>query len=236
MPIVGSGQVSFSDLRTEFVGGTGAVSLSDYYQGGSNVYTGVKGGSGIPTSGAVSLSDYYSSENLVELSSAGFGGIYRSYTGQHSMSGYTNLLTTFNDGNYHIIQSGANSAYTLRSWSGNTLPTGCKITDLSVGVDCRWDGNGATANCKIYAAGYGVDSTNYQMVQLPNSGQFSTRTASGDSTAWGVTDAQIVNALNENTDGGPGISIQTYIALYTGISDHDYEYVAASVSYKHPTV
>ena len=39
MAIASSGAVSFSDLRTEFVGGSAAISYSDLYRGGSNIRT-----------------------------------------------------------------------------------------------------------------------------------------------------------------------------------------------------
>ena len=39
MAIAASGAVSFSDLRTEFVGGSAAISYSDLYRGGSNIRT-----------------------------------------------------------------------------------------------------------------------------------------------------------------------------------------------------
>ena len=39
MAIPATGAVSFSDLRTEFVGGSSAISYSDLYLGGSNIRT-----------------------------------------------------------------------------------------------------------------------------------------------------------------------------------------------------
>ena len=66
MTIPSSGQsVSFSALRTEFVGGSSAISLSDLYRGGSNIIKkagdnqAVNDAASIATSGALSASDFY---------------------------------------------------------------------------------------------------------------------------------------------------------------------------------
>ena len=62
MPI-GSGTVSFSDIRTEF-GGSGAVSISDYYRGTTNVRANAGNNSAtnlaasVPETGALDFSDY----------------------------------------------------------------------------------------------------------------------------------------------------------------------------------
>lgn len=66
MTIAASGAVSFSDLRTEFVGGSSAISFSDLYRGGSNILS--KAGdnpatnlaASVPTSGTIDLQDFYS--------------------------------------------------------------------------------------------------------------------------------------------------------------------------------
>lgn len=65
MAIASSGAVSFSDLRTEYVGGSSAISYSDLYRGGSNIKT--KAGdnpatnlaASVPTSGAIDLADFH---------------------------------------------------------------------------------------------------------------------------------------------------------------------------------
>lgn len=66
MAIAASGAVSFSDLRTEFVGGSSAISYSDLYRGGSNIRskagnnTGVNLAASVPTSGTINISDFRS--------------------------------------------------------------------------------------------------------------------------------------------------------------------------------
>jgi hypothetical protein len=66
MAIAASGAVSFSDLRTEFVGGSSAISLSDLYRGGSNILSNAGDNpstnlaASVPTSGAIDIQDFYS--------------------------------------------------------------------------------------------------------------------------------------------------------------------------------
>ena len=66
MTIGESGQsLAFSALRTEFVGGSSAISLSDLYRGGSNIRTkhpgnpAVNDAANIPTSGTIKFSEFY---------------------------------------------------------------------------------------------------------------------------------------------------------------------------------
>lgn len=66
MSIAASGAVSFADLRTEFVGGSSAISMSDLYRGGSNILskagdnTATNLAASVPTSGAIDIGDFYS--------------------------------------------------------------------------------------------------------------------------------------------------------------------------------
>ena len=66
MAIAASGAVSFSDLRTEFVGGSSAISFSDLYRGGSNILSkagdnpAVNLAAAVPTSGVIDIQDFYS--------------------------------------------------------------------------------------------------------------------------------------------------------------------------------
>lgn len=66
MAIAASGAVSFSDLRTEFVGGSGAISYSDLYRGGSNIRAKAANNNAtnlaasVPTSGAINISNFRS--------------------------------------------------------------------------------------------------------------------------------------------------------------------------------
>ena len=66
MAITTTGAISFSDLRTEFVGGSSAISLGDLYRGGSNILkkagdnTATNDAASVPTSGAIDMEDFYS--------------------------------------------------------------------------------------------------------------------------------------------------------------------------------
>ena len=66
MAIAASGAVSFSDLRSEFVGGSSAISFSDLYRGGSNIRAkaannnGVNLAASVPTSGTINITNFRS--------------------------------------------------------------------------------------------------------------------------------------------------------------------------------
>lgn len=67
MTLAASGAISASDIRTEFVGGSGAVDMASYYRGANtNVRanaannTATNLAAGVPTSGAISFNDFYS--------------------------------------------------------------------------------------------------------------------------------------------------------------------------------
>ena len=66
MAIAASGAVSLSDFRSEFVGGSAAISLGDLYRGGSNIRakagnnTATNLAANIPASGAIDFADFYS--------------------------------------------------------------------------------------------------------------------------------------------------------------------------------
>ena len=64
MAIAATGAVSFADLRSEFVGGSSAISFSDLYRGGTNIRTkaadnlGVNLAANVPTSGTIDFSSF----------------------------------------------------------------------------------------------------------------------------------------------------------------------------------
>jgi hypothetical protein len=67
MTLAASGAISASDIRTEFVGGSGAVDMASYYRGANtNVRsnaannTATNLAAGVPTSGAISFNNFYS--------------------------------------------------------------------------------------------------------------------------------------------------------------------------------
>ena len=66
MTLAASGTLSLSQIRTEFGGGSGAISMSNLYRGGSRVRskagnnTAVNLAANVPTSGAIDFADFYS--------------------------------------------------------------------------------------------------------------------------------------------------------------------------------
>ena len=66
MSIAASGAVSFSDLRTEFVGGSSAISFSQLYRGGSNIRakagnnTATNLAASVPASGTINFTNFRS--------------------------------------------------------------------------------------------------------------------------------------------------------------------------------
>ena len=66
MPIASTGPITFTNLRTEFIGGSAAINFSDLYRGGANSYIRAKAGNNtavnlapnVPTSGAISVGNF----------------------------------------------------------------------------------------------------------------------------------------------------------------------------------
>ena len=123
MAIAATGSVSFSDLRTEFVGGSASISYSNLYRGGSNIRakasnnTGVNLAASVPTSGTINISNFRSQAK----------GFRFTYT-----SGATNqsAATLFGDDyavNYPkeiVINSGVELGATSTSEEALELPSG----------------------------------------------------------------------------------------------------------------
>ena len=94
MALQGNNQaISLSDIQTEF-GGSGAISMSEYYRGGgltSNNNT------GIPASGTIDMSDFYSTkfawEVTYEIIGAGGGGGSGWITSNNGTAGGNSTLT-----------------------------------------------------------------------------------------------------------------------------------------------
>lgn len=68
-----TGQISLSDIQNEF-GGSGQISLSEYYRGGSNVPGVGAGTSGIPTSSTISFSQLRGKSKTVSVTYDVLGG------------------------------------------------------------------------------------------------------------------------------------------------------------------
>lgn len=73
MTLQSSGAISIGDLRTEFDGGTGAISLGDFYRGGSRVPTSSTT-TGVAASGAINIGSFYSKRNALDVTYEIIGG------------------------------------------------------------------------------------------------------------------------------------------------------------------
>lgn len=146
MAITSTGAVSFSDLRTEFVGGNAAISLGDLYRGGSNILkkagdnTATNDAASVPTSGAIDMEDFYST-------SKGFTKTYSSGATNQNAS------TVFGDDydvNYPkniIINAGVELGATSVSEEALEVPSGAAgtITITNNGTLSGYGGAGGTS-------------------------------------------------------------------------------------------
>lgn len=78
MTITATGTISLGDLRTEFVGGSSAISFGDLYRGGSNIRklavdnTATNDAASVPTSGVIDINDFYgTAKSFTKTYSAG---------------------------------------------------------------------------------------------------------------------------------------------------------------------
>lgn len=68
MALQASGAITFANLRTEYVGGSAAISLGDLYRGGSNIRANASNNNStnlsaqVPASGAIAMNQFYSQE------------------------------------------------------------------------------------------------------------------------------------------------------------------------------
>jgi hypothetical protein len=141
MTLAASGTISASDIRTEFVGGSGAVDMASYYRGantnvranaGNNTATNLA--ASVPTSGAISFSNFYSQAK-------GWQKTFSSNATQQSGSGIFGSDYAVDYPKYIVINSGI----TVYSTS-----TGSPALDLASG------GSGSitvTNNGNIYGQG-----------------------------------------------------------------------------------
>ena len=119
---LGTGAVSFDDIRTEF-GMSGAISYADLYRGGSNIRakaannTGVNLAASVPTSGAISIANFQGQAK---------GFRYTFTTGATDQNAATLFGSDYGE-NYPkeiVINSGVELGATTTSNRALTCPTG----------------------------------------------------------------------------------------------------------------
>jgi len=96
MAIQSSGVITLQDIEDEF-GGTGVISLSEYYRNGSYV---TANNTSVPTSGQISLGDFYGADKgltveyqLIGAGGAGGHGNWDSYATTRAPSGGSSSIT-----------------------------------------------------------------------------------------------------------------------------------------------
>src|ERR1700741_3409814 len=78
MTIKSSGAIAMTDLQSEF-GGSGTVSLSQFYRGGSFVPNGAAANVNVPASGTISLGSMYGSSKVLTINLTGNVNNYNFY-------------------------------------------------------------------------------------------------------------------------------------------------------------
>ena len=231
MAIAASGAVSFSDLRTEFVGGSSAISFSDLYRGGSNILSkagdnpAVNLAAAVPTSGVIDIQDFYSTakgfKNTVSSSTTNvdvdalFGGDYD--TNYPKIVDINNGVTIGGNGDEAIdIPSGLASTLTINN-AGTVIGFGgasagaaggsainCAASGVTINNTGQISGGGGAGN--VGGAGGGGSYTG--TVRSPASGY----TGGTTSTRWLVTH---LGQVSVRWNGG-----YTYDVYTQGISNN----------------
>ena len=123
MAIAASGAVSFSDLRTEFVGGSAAISYSDLYRGGSNIRakaadnTAANLAASVPTSGTINIANFRGTAK----------GFRKTYTSGATNQNASTIFGDDFDVNYPkeiVINSGVELGATSTSEEALEIPSG----------------------------------------------------------------------------------------------------------------
>lgn len=141
MPLPSSGAISLNDIQTEF-GGSNPISLSEYYQGGSIIGSGVYPNT-IPTSGLIQLDDFYSAK-----ATHAYAGTSSSQQVYNAIIGYS--IDYFNGGLKVTVGywgSGNTGSWTaLQYYSGSGNPS-------TYGEIAQFTLTAANANTVLYATG-----------------------------------------------------------------------------------
>lgn len=138
MPIPGSGQISFADLRNEFGGGN-PVYISDYFRGGPRVpNTGTN--AGIPTSGIVYLSQYRGASASTPLN-ASVASIYQYNLPNGTRSASTTVSASGGTGSYSLT-----NAVLISGGPANISRSGMTVTVQATATNQERNG---TVRCTI---------------------------------------------------------------------------------------
>ncbi len=149
MAIPSTGDITMSEIQTEF-GGSNPISLSEYYAGGDNTPAGTTGNNGtIPSSGAIDMGDFRGSVSAVYMDADGgtetTSGDYKFH--RFNSSGTFSVTTAGNE-------SGSDSvdAVIVAGGGGGSAPGGAGV-----------GGGGGGAGGAIVLTDHGVTGTNYSV-------------------------------------------------------------------------
>ena len=161
MAIAASGAVSFSDLRTEFIGGSSAISLGDLYRGGSNIKsksgdnTATNLAASVPTSGTINIGNFHSTAK----------GFKFTYSSDASNQNFSTVFGDDYDLNYpKIVDINSGISVYGTNTDAITIPSGLAggLTLNNAGTIYGFGGaanGGAGGNC-INCASSGVTINN----------------------------------------------------------------------------
>ena len=165
MAIPASGAVSFSDLRTEFVGGSSAISLGDLYR---KVYANASAATtasravgdltinaSIPTSGQISANQFYSSAGArihANTIGAGVSSLNFNVGNNANTAGWNRTipLVSYID-NLGTCYSDSTSSYGFTD--GGSLPSGSKTVLLNNGIIAGKGGAGGAGGAGSGSSG-----------------------------------------------------------------------------------
>ena len=179
MALPDSGQISISQLRTNF-GGSAPDGLGEYYRGGSNVADNAANTS-IPQSGAVSLSDFYSSAGTTTRDirvwmayqfaaggyTSGFGVTSQSSTAAPStISNGANAVAwqpVFHAGSGFITSASITISQNedVTAYNNNVVLYGGTTSSTVTNVVAAWNAgyNGSTGGARGYSISWNSDGT-----------------------------------------------------------------------------
>jgi len=175
MALPDSGQISISQLRTNF-GGSTPDGLSEYYRGGSNVADNAANTS-VPQSGAVSLSDFYSSAGTTtrdirvrmsyQFNENGFGVTSQSSTAAPaSISPGANAVAwqpVFRAGTGFITSASITISQNedVTAYNNNVILYGGTSSSAVTNVVAAWNAgyNGSTGGARSYSISWNSDGT-----------------------------------------------------------------------------
>lgn len=198
MAIQASGAITLQDIEDEF-GGTGSISLSEYYRGGAVT----SNNTSVPTSGTISLSNFYGA--LKRVTSL-------SIVNHANTNGDTNYVTLPTGLQVGDILVASRSSYS----SSSTLPTGWTL------IKFQWNGNGISYNWGSLLAYKVVTSTSESGT---NATPFGNGNSDTGATVWAIrpnipaSQINIVDAFGyAGTSGGGKTTINASDSSFCTIS------------------